>query len=148
MKKFKNKQQVFNYIKRIGKGRLILVRGSTAKKPIKNFSDVDVEVYSDRLKKPYYEIVSAGRNLVLISIYYYIYQKGGRIKAPKNVKVIYGEYNKKIDDSFNAPKHFAKDTYTPKEKIKRECQMVIDFMFKYLRTKNKKYLASVEKRLR
>ncbi len=147
MKTFKNKQQIFNYIKKISKGKLILIRGSTATKPLKNFSDVDIEIYSDKLKKADYEIVLVNKKIVLVTIYYYKYEKGREIKAPKNVKIISGGYNEGIEKSFNSPEHFAKDTYTQKEKIKRECQMVIDFMFKFLRTKNKEYLKSVQKRI-
>jgi hypothetical protein len=142
MKKFKDKKQVLEYIKRIAKGRVILIRGSTANKPVKNFSDFDVEVYGNKLKKPCYEIIFLGEKIVLISIYYYKYKIGREIKLPKNVKVIYGKYNDKLIPNF------IKDKYTPKQKIKRECQMLIDFMFKYLRTKDKKYLKSVIKRLK
>ncbi len=147
MKKFRNKKQVFNYIKKKEKARLILVRGSTATKPIKNFSDIDIEVYSNKIKKAYYEIVSVSKNIVLLTIYYYKYKPGKKINAPKNIKIISGEYNEAIEKSFNSSEHFAKDTYTQKEKIKRGCQMVIDFMFKYLRTGNKEYLKSVQKRI-
>ncbi|HJX50221.1 MAG TPA: nucleotidyltransferase domain-containing protein [Candidatus Nanoarchaeia archaeon] len=147
MKTFKNKEQVLEYIKKIGKGKVILIRGSTATKPLKNFSDIDIEVYSDKLKKAYYEIVLVNKKIVLITIYYYKYEKGREIKASKNVKIISGGYNEGIEKSFNSPGHFAKDKYNHQEKIKRECQMVTDFMFKYLRTKNKEYLKSVQKRI-
>ena len=70
-----------------------MVRGSTATKHTKKFSDFDIEVWATKLKKPYYEIA-------LI-----------------------------------------------KEKRKRGCQLLVDFFFKYLRTKDKKYLQSVQKRI-
>jgi len=119
MKKFKDKTQLKNYIKKLFSKYEIVFEGSTSNKPLKNFSDMDVEVYG-RVARPYYEIVFVRNKLILISIYFY--------KDRRN-------------------KH-KKDTYNPKQKIKRECQLTIDFLFKYLRTKNKKYLESVQKRIK
>jgi hypothetical protein len=119
MKKFKDKKEVFQYIKRIFKKYEVCVEGSSNKKSLKNFSDIDVDVFGKNAR-PYYEIVLVGNKLVLISAYFY--------KNKKNKSSI-------------------KDKYNNKQKIRRECQLTIDFMFKYLRTKNEKYLESVQKRL-
>jgi len=144
MKKFNNKKKVFEYLKKLFSkdGKIILVRGSTATKFIRQFSDFDVEVYSSKLKKPYYEIAFVKNKPVLITVYFYKYNQGKKIKEPKNVKVIYGEYNSSIKPNFS------KDTYTSKQKIKRECQLVTDFMFTYLRHKDKKDLMNINKKIK
>ena len=143
LRTFKSKNEVFRYlVKNFSKNaKLILIRGSTASKPVKQFSDFDVEVYGKK-KKPYYEIAFVKNNPVLITIYFYKYNEGKKANAPKNVKVIYGRYNNKIKPDFSP------DNYTAKQKITRECQLNIDFMFKYLRSRNKKYLESVQKGLK
>ena len=58
-----------------------------------------------------------------------------------NMKVIYGRYN------CNLIPDFANDKYTPKQGVRRECQMVVDSLFKYLRHKDKKDLKRVQKRI-
>jgi hypothetical protein len=143
MLKLKNKKEVLGYIKNKFRkqGKLILIRGSIINKPVKNYSDFDIEVYGNTLKKPYYEIIFIKEKLILISVYFYKYKRGKKAKTPKNIKVLYGKYNNKIKPNFK------KDEYN-KEKVKRECQMVVDFFFKYLRSKNKKYLDSVQKRIK
>jgi predicted nucleotidyltransferase len=147
MQKFKSKDRALEYIRRkFSKNELILIRGSTANGSIKNFSDIDVEVYGE-LKKPCYELIFTDDKLVLITAYFYEYKEGEKIKSPKNVRVLKGEYNINIEKSFHSPSHFAKDTYSSKQKIIRETQLAMDFMFKYLRTKDTKYLESVQKRI-
>lgn len=143
MEIFQNKKELFDYLieKFSNESKIILIRGSTAKGNIKQFSDIDVEIYSDKLKKPYYNIAFVGKKLILISVYFYKFKDGKKIKEPKNVSIIYGEYNSEIKPDFS------EDKYSPKEKIKRECQLLIDFFFKYLRHKNKKDLEPVEKRI-
>ena len=149
MERFINKKEVFEYIKNkfFKESKLILVRGSTATKPVKKFSDFDIEVWGNEIKKPYYEIAFLKEKPILITIYYYKFKDGKEIKKPRNVKILFGVYNKEIDKSFNSPEHFAKDKYTSKEKIKRECQLLVDFFFKYLRSGEKDYLNSVQKRI-
>ena len=58
METFSNKKEVFEYIKKKfnKESRLILVRGSTATKPAKKFDDFDIEIWTNEIKKPYYEI--------------------------------------------------------------------------------------------
>jgi len=119
MKKFKDKKQVLKYLQRLFGNNEFAIIGSASNKSFKNFLDIDIEVYG-KFDKPYYEIILVGNKLILISAYFY-------------------------KDKKNKPK---KDTYNSKQKIKRECQLAIDFMFKYLRTKNKKYLESVQKRIK
>ena len=138
MKTFKNKKDVFNYLKKFGK--IVLVRGSTAKGRLKSFSDIDVEVY-DKKKKCFYELIFVKRKLILISVNYYDFKEGGKIKLPQNVVVLRGEYNS------NLMPDFKQDKYNSKEKTKRECQLLLDFFMKYLRSKDKKYLKSVQKRI-
>ena len=142
IKKFRNKEKVFDYLKKtFSKSKIILIRGSSAKKPIKNFSDIDVEIYSNNPRKPYYEIVFIRDMPVLISAYFYKFKKGDILKTPNNIKIINGEYNKSIKPDFS------KEPYNNKEKIKRECQLAIDFMFKYLRTKNASNLKPIQRRI-
>ncbi|MDP1729133.1 MAG: hypothetical protein Q8L27_02950 [archaeon] len=143
MKRFKTKEQVFRYIvqKFLKNSKLTLVRGSTARSPIKNYSDLDIEIYGKRAK-PYYEMGFVNKKLVLLSVYFYDFVEGKVIKAPKNVKVLYGRYNDSIKPDFSG------DKYTSKEKIIREAQLAVDFLFKYLRRKDKLYLKFVDKRLR
>ncbi|MAF36121.1 hypothetical protein CL622_03325 [archaeon] len=140
---FDNKKTVFEYIKNkfSEKSKLILIRGSMATKPIKNYFDFDIEIYGDKLKKPYYEIAFVREKLVLISVYFYKYKEGEDAKSHPNIKILYGKYNDNIKPNFN------KETYDNEEKIKRECQLVVDFFFKYLRTKEEKHLASIQKRI-
>ena len=137
---FINEKDVFEYIKKkfSKESKLILVRGSTATKPAKKFGDFDIEIWTNKLKKPYYEIAFIKEKPILISAYFYKYQEGKDIQKPSNVKILYGKYNDKIKPDLS------KDTYNNKEKIKRECQLLVDFFFKYLRTKDKKYLQSVQ----
>lgn len=142
MLNFESKKKIFDYIKKkFRKSRLILVRGSSVNKKLKAFSDIDAEVHSDKSRKPYYEIVFVREKPILISIYFYKYRKGKIINAPDDIKIISGKYNDKIKPDFS------KDTYNNKEKIKRECQLVIDFLFKYMRNKNRKDLETVQKRI-
>jgi len=144
IKKFTKKTEILDYVKsKFSKENdLILIRGSTATKRIKKFSDVDIEIYGSKLKKPYYELILLNNNPSLLSAYYYKYEKGKEIIKPNGVNIIYGEYNNKIKPNFD------KDTYNNKEKIIRECQLLTDFFFKYLRTKDNKYLKSVQKRIK
>ncbi len=143
MKNFDNKKEVFEYIKKKfnKESRLILVRGSTATKPAKKFDDFDIEIWTNEIKKPYYEIAFVKEKPILISVYFYKYNEGKEIQKPQNVKILHGKYNNKIKPNIN------KDTYTNKERIKRECQLIVDFFFKYLRTKDKKYLKPIQKRI-
>ena len=143
MKSFKDKTEAFHYIKNkfSNRSKVILVRGSTANGPIREFSDIDVEVYYDTLEKPYYELCFVGLKLVLISVYFYNYTRGKRIKHEKNVRVLYGKYNE------NLKPDFSKEEYTLEQSVKRECQMVVDSLFKYIRHKNKVDLERVQKRI-
>ncbi len=77
-----------------------------------------------------------------MTIHFYRYKEGDLCKPQEdNIRVLKGDYNVNIQPDFS------KDTYSQEEKIKRECQLLTDFMFKYLRTKNQKYLQSVQKRI-
>ena len=140
---FINEKEVFEYIKKkfSNESKLILVRGSTATKPAKKFGDFDIEIWTIKTKKPYYEIAFIKEKPILISAYFYKYKEGKEIQKPSSIKILHGKYNDKIKPNF------CKDSYTHKEKIKRECQLLVDFLFKYLRTKDKKYLQSVQKRI-
>jgi len=82
------------------------------------------------------------QKIILISAYFYKFKKGEKTDTPKNIKLIYGEYNKNLSPNYK------KDNYNQKQKIKRECQLAIDFFFKYLRHNNLKYLESVQKRIK
>ena len=93
------------------------VKGSNDK-TLENYSDIDIDIYGIK-KLPYYELFFIGNKLILVNIYFY--------KSKKD-------------------KH-KEDQYNQKQKIKRECQLAIDFMFKYLRSKNKKHLESIQRRI-
>ena len=143
MKKFNTKKEVFSYITNIfSKCQVILIRGSTAFGRVKNFSDFDVEAYGNFIQKPIYELVFLKDKITLITIYFYKFKKGKTtIPKEKNVKILKGIHNE------NLRPDFSKDKYSQEEKIKRECQLLIDFMFKYLRSKDEKSLNSVQKRI-
>ena len=141
--RFYNKKGIYNYIKnKFSESKIILIRGSAAKKPAKNFSDIDIEIWGEKVKKPYYEIVFFKNKPILISAYFYKYASGKNVQAPLDIKIIYGKYNNKIKP------YFSKDIYNKKDKIKRECQLVTDFLFKYLRSKNIRYLNYIQKRIK
>ncbi|MAG47879.1 hypothetical protein CL617_04700 [archaeon] len=144
MLNFKNKKEIFEYItnKFQKESDILLIRGSSAYNSIKNFSDIDIEIYSKKLQKPYYEIVSFKEKPILISAYFNRYISGKVVKKPNNIKILHGKFNNKIKPDFK------RDTYTDKQKIKRECQLVTDFFFKYLRTKDKTYLNAIQKRIK
>ncbi len=144
MKTFKSKKQVFNYIvKMFSKdAEIICVHGTAANKPLEDFSDIDIEAYSKKHKKPYYEIIFVGKKVVLISVYWPKFVNGKKARPPKGTKVLYGEYNDKIEPDFS------KDKYKLKDKAVRECQLVTDFLFKYFRGRDKTYLEYTQKRLR
>ena len=139
MKEFKTKEETFQYIKNkflsddvVG----IVVVGSTAKGKIKNFSDIDVVVFNKKLLKPYYELCLIENKLVLITAYFYDF--GNKIELPKNGRIIYGDYYSQIEPKGNL-------NYNDAEGIKRNNQMFIDGFFKFLRSKDKKYIEWIEK---
>ena len=145
MKIIKTKKDLFEYVRKIfaKKAEVVLIRGSTANGSVKAFSDVDVEVYvKSKLDKPYYEIILYNNSPLLISAYFYDYIEGKNARCQKNVKVLFGDFNDKIKPDFS------KGKYLGKVKIKRECQLVVDFLFNYFRNKNKNSLESVQKRIR
>ena len=84
--------------------------------------------------------------VVLISVYFYKYVSGKIIKSPKDVKVIKGEYNDKITREFTEV--YGEGKYNTKERLIRDCQLVTDFCFKYFRSKDKKYLKYIQKRIK
>lgn len=139
MKIFKTKKEVFEYIKENYKdAETILIKGSTAQGKIKEFSDIDVEFYQDKSAKPEYELVLVEDKIVLISAYPYKMGKGIE-KIPDNVLVLKGDYCEQID---------IQKKYTEEERAVRDNQMFLDFLFKYLRTRDKKYLEIVKKYLK
>ncbi len=147
IKKFKNKIELFKHLrKRFSENRIILIHGSTAHKKVKNFSDFDIEVYGKIIKKPYYELVFINRKPALLTTLFYKYQNGEKKTTPQNIRMIKGEYTNAIK---NRKPHtmYSEGAYNSKEKIKRECQLVIDFLFKYLRSKDIQYLRYIQKRI-
>src|SRR3989344_1846648 len=99
MKIIKTKKDLFEYVRKIfaKKAEVVLIRGSTANGSVKAFSDVDVEVYvKSKLDKPYYEIILYNNSPLLISAYFYDYIEGKKARCPKNVKVLFGDFNDKI----------------------------------------------------
>ncbi|MDP3916663.1 MAG: hypothetical protein Q8Q42_00045 [Nanoarchaeota archaeon] len=144
---FDNKTSFFKYLKKLFQdSNTIILTGSMVHKSIKNFSDFDLEVYGKSIKKPYYELVWISGKLVLLSAYFYKFEKGISKAPPKGTKIIKGEYNTAINKRTPATL-YSEGKYSSKEVIRRECQLVADFLFKYFRSKNKKYLQYVQKRI-
>ena len=144
MRAFANKTAVFEHLKKkFAKGsKLIIVKGSTVTKPVRRFSDFDVEVWCKKPRKPYYEIAFVRAKAILISAYFYRYKEGKQAQTPPNTKILHGKYNSKIRT------YFSKESYTPRQITTRECHLVADFMFKYMRSKDKEYLNAVQKRIK
>ncbi len=84
MKKFKDKQELFEYIlEKYSGADTILIRGSTAKGDIKEFSDIDIEFYQDNASKPEYEIILINEKIVLLTAY--PYKSGKKLEdVPEN----------------------------------------------------------------
>ncbi len=97
MKKFKSKEEVFDYIIKTFKDKYaeaIFIKGSTAHGKIKHFSDIDLEIITKKTRKPYYELALLKDKIFLISAYFY--WRGKSVKVPKNVKVLYGGYSSDV----------------------------------------------------
>lgn len=149
MKKFSSKTEIFSYIRDnfCGNNDTVIVRGSTAIKALDSFDDFDIEVYTTKPKKPYYEIIFYREKPILISIYYHIDEQGEIIKPPREIKVLQGEYHSNIDRIFM--EDFAKRTkHTPEDKITRSNQMIIDNLFKFMRSNNRDFLDKVNRDLK
>ena len=136
MRSFKSKKEVFEYIKKkYSTAETILIKGSAVNKNLKEFSDIDVEFYQDKTAKPEYEVVLVNGKIVLITAY--PYKSGKQInKIPDNVLVLKGTYCNQIENQ---------EKYSEKEKEVRNNQLFLDFLFKYIRTKDKKYLETIDK---
>ncbi len=143
---FKNKEAVFEYtLRKFSKdSKIIAVTGSTARKPIREFSDIDINIWGKSIKKPHYEIIFVNKKPVLVSIYFYKYKRGKETSPPTKFRILYGKFNDNIElfQGMDALK------YNHKESIKRQCQLIIDFAFKYFRSKDEKYLGYIQKRIR
>lgn len=147
MNTFTSRKELDKYILSFSKdSELAIIRGSTAFREPNEFDDLDVEIYSKKEKKPFYEIILYKEKVVLLTIYFYKFQKGNSIEK-ESINVLKGEYNDKIDEIFEK-NFFKKDKYTIKEKIVRENQLVLDFLFKYLRKKEDKVFERINKRIK
>lgn len=147
IKKFGGKRRLWGYLKeKFKEAQVILIHGSAAYKPLKNFSDVDLEVYGGQVKKPYYEIVFIKNKPTLLTAYFYKYQKGEKKPPPWNIRIIKGEYTTAIEQR-KPQTMYSEVKYSTEEKRKRECQLVADFCFKYIRSKEKLYLQYIQKRI-
>lgn len=142
MLKFDNKTQLFDWLIKNFDGEVILVRGSTAFGPVKKFSDFDVEVWCEKRKDEYYEIIIVEDKITLLTINFYKYKKGVKKQAPNNMNILKGGYNQNLEPEF------IRETRRGNRKVKRECQLLLDFMFKYLRSGDEKALNSVQKRVK
>lgn len=140
MLRFENKTKLFNWIVQSFDGKAILVRGSTAFGPVKKFSDFDIEIWGKK-RDEHYDIIIVENKLALLTINFYDYKNGPKAKTPKNMKILKGQYNKNLEPTFT------RETRTGVRKVKRECQLLLDFMFKYLRSGDKKALHAVKKRI-
>ena len=144
---FRNKTELFEYLrKKFNESRVILIHGSTAHKPVKNFSDFDIEVYGKIIKKPYYELVFINRKPALLTALFYKYKIGEKKTTPQNVRIVKGEYTTTMENR-KPQTMYSEEAYNAKEKMKRECQLVLDFCFKYFRSKEILYLEYIQKRI-
>jgi hypothetical protein len=134
IKSFKNKKEVFIYLikKFILNEGTILLRGSMINEPVKDFCDFDLEIYTNKKLKPYYEIVFVNKKICLISIWFGKYRIGSQSKMPKKVKLIHGNY-------FSYMKGLSDK--------RSDSQHVIDWVFKYIRTKNMERLDWINKKI-
>lgn len=147
IKKFRNKTELFGYLrKKFNESRVILIHGSTAHKPVKKFSDFDIEVYGKIIKKPYYELIFINRKPALLTTLFYKYRAGEKETAPQKIRVLKGDYTSTIKNR-EPQTMYSEGIYTSKEKTKRECQLVTDFCFKYIRSKDRQYLRYIQKRI-
>jgi len=138
MKHFASKKQVFEYIKKkfLKKDvKGILIEGSSVYKELNDFSDVDFVVFNKTKIKPYAEIILVNKKIVLITGYFYLAKKPK--KSDKEL-ILYGEIFEEIEHKGNLK-------YTKKERIKRDKQMFVDMLFKYIRSKKLNYLDSANK---
>jgi len=144
MKKIKFLLKIVKEMVRRNKSiKVILARGSTAYGKIKNYGDIDLEIYTEKPKKlPYYKILNFNGKKVLLTVYFYRFKKGEEIKKRKisrNIRVLYGCYNSNLKPSFK------KEKYNKKERTIRDKQLYLDFLFKYKRTKDKKLFSTIRK---
>jgi predicted nucleotidyltransferase len=148
MKEFNYKEEVFKYILEnyAQSAKAVLVRGSTASYRVKPFSDFDIEIYSQKKQYPIYEIHLCAGYPILITIYFYEYKFGSLLIKPQNVKMLKGNYTSGIEEVFQKEIN-TKDPYNEKEKIIRNNQILVDFLFKFFRTKDENALNKVQKRL-
>ena len=140
---FKSKTELYNYIKnKFYNSKMILLSGSMVSKKVKNFSDFDIEVHmpNGEKKRPYYELIFVSDKLCLLTIYFCKFREGKTIKPPIDKKVIFGNYNNNYRPS-------GRNSYTVKQRIRRENQLILDIFFKYIRHREKKYLEWVAKRI-
>lgn len=146
---FNSKKEIFDYILTFSKlnSDLVLIRGSTAKGNVKKFSDFDVEIYGQKEKFPYYEICLLKKKVILITIYFRKNIKGNKINPPEKIKILKGLYTDKIQKIFDMNWN-KKEELTSKQKINRECQLIVDFLFKFLRTGSEKHIKLVQERLK
>ncbi len=148
IQKFRGKASLFEYLRsKFRDERVILVHGSTATKPVKNFSDFDIELYGKSINKPYYELVFINGKPALLTMYRYKYQEGKKKAPPQNIRVIKGEYTDAIE---NRKPHtmYSEGVYNMEERIIRECQLIVDFCFKYFRSRDVLYLRYIQKRIK
>lgn len=139
----KSKTEVFEYVLKKFKNdsEVITLGGSSRNKPLKDFSDMDFNIFSKKYFKPYYEIVLVNNKPILITVYSQKFFRGNEITPPKNQLVLFGRYNDNLKIDYSISK------YEGRGKIVRECQLAVDFLFKYTRSNNKKWLENVQKRL-
>jgi|SRR3989338_6576887 len=143
IKKFRSKEEILCYIKNIFRDHnVIIIHGSAAKNKLKKYGDIDIEVYTKKLEKPYYEIVYQNKKVTLLSVYFYKFKEGKKTKVPKDIRIIKGVYNNQLKSNST------KESYSSKENLKRQCQLVVDFAFKHFRSKNDIYLKYIQKRIK
>ncbi len=143
MKSFTNKNQIYDYLKNkfIDSEGTIILRGSMVKNKIIKFSDFDFEIYNNKPRDPFYEVVLVNKKPVLITIWFGKYSKKKSTIPPKEIKVVFGDY-------FSYMSYIIDDKeYKGERKVKRECQSVIDRLFKYLRSNEIENIEKINKKI-
>ncbi|MFP4119356.1 MAG: hypothetical protein ACLFTH_04850 [Candidatus Woesearchaeota archaeon] len=126
---------------------MVLIRGSTAYGEIKEYSDLDIEIYGMESKKPFYGILFYQSKIILLTIYFYKYEEGNPEKPPDNVRLLQGQYNDRIRSIFEYEVK-KKDSYTEEELIIRKRQLFLDLFFEYMRSNDDKLLSQIQNKIR
>ena len=140
---FKDRGELSDYLveKFIKDNGTVLLRGSMRENEVEDFSDFDLEIYMGEERKPYYEIAFVEGKIAVISIWFGLYKEGESGVVPEYIKVLHGEYMPYMGYIGD------EGSYEGKDEVRRECQSVVDWLFKYMRNGDEECLLHVQKRI-